>query len=195
MGVINFFNFDFSFQSEIIIAVLLFIFTFILEDAATSMAALLAADGRISIILALIVLFLGILCGDIGIYGLGYLASKWKALQNWIYGKVSLKTRHWFENKLFIIIFTTGFLPGMRLPTYLSCGFFQLNFKTYILAVTMGSFLRSMILFFIVYFLGEQVFHKLGFWKWPVSLIFLLVVIIILPRVFYKKREKKSLSV
>ena len=49
--------------------------TFILEDAATVIAAMQTADGSLSGPLALASLYVGIAVGDLGLYGLGWLAA------------------------------------------------------------------------------------------------------------------------
>ena len=50
--------------------------TFVLEDAATAGAALMAADGIVPVSVAIIALFVGITLGDLGLYGLGWLVSR-----------------------------------------------------------------------------------------------------------------------
>jgi hypothetical protein len=48
----------------------------VLEDAATAGAALLAADGIVPVSVAIVALFVGITLGDLGLYGLGWLAAR-----------------------------------------------------------------------------------------------------------------------
>ncbi|HUB13816.1 MAG TPA: hypothetical protein VMB34_17850, partial [Acetobacteraceae bacterium] len=50
--------------------------TFVLEDAATVLAAMQAEQGGISIGLALGSLFVGIVLGDLWLYGMGWLAAR-----------------------------------------------------------------------------------------------------------------------
>ena len=49
--------------------------TFILEDAATLLAAMQVATGFLSLPLALGALYAGIVLGDLGLYGLGWLSA------------------------------------------------------------------------------------------------------------------------
>src|SRR5581483_6170508 len=55
--------------------------TLILEDAATVLAAMQASTGGIPIWLALVSLYVGIVAGDLGLYGLGRLC----AMAPWLY--------------------------------------------------------------------------------------------------------------
>ena len=57
--------------------------TFILEDAATVLAAMGVQDGRIWWPVALGSLYLGIVLGDAGLYGLGRLAAMWPPARRW----------------------------------------------------------------------------------------------------------------
>ena len=49
--------------------------TFILEDAATLLAAMQVASGAVSLPVALGALYAGIVLGDLGLYGLGFLSA------------------------------------------------------------------------------------------------------------------------
>jgi membrane protein DedA with SNARE-associated domain len=53
--------------------------TFILEDAATVLAAMQVATGGVTLFVALGALYAGIVLGDLGLYGLGRLS----ATQSW----------------------------------------------------------------------------------------------------------------
>lgn len=44
--------------------------TFILEDATTMIAAMAVDEGRLSVPLALVALYIGVAVGDLGLYGL-----------------------------------------------------------------------------------------------------------------------------
>ena len=57
--------------------------TFILEDAATVAAAMQVQDGDLSVWVALVSLYAGIVLGDLGLYGLGRLSAcvPWVARQ------------------------------------------------------------------------------------------------------------------
>src|SRR3984957_2023702 len=56
-------------------AAIIVIGTFILEDAATLLAAMQVASGAVSLPLALGALYAGIVLGDLGLYGLGFLSA------------------------------------------------------------------------------------------------------------------------
>ena len=62
-------------QSALFQAGAIILGTFILEDAATVAAAMQVEDGAVSIWLALMSLYAGIVLGDMGLYGLGRLSA------------------------------------------------------------------------------------------------------------------------
>ena len=86
--------------------------TFILEDAATVLAAMQAAAGAVSIRLALGSLYVGIVLGDLGLYGLGWLA----ALVPWIHRLLPPQrkavVRAWLQGRVFKVVLVSRFLPG-----------------------------------------------------------------------------------
>ena len=50
--------------------------TFVLEDAATVLAAMDVQVGRVALVVALASLYAGIVLGDLGLYGMGRLAAQ-----------------------------------------------------------------------------------------------------------------------
>ena len=169
-------------DSPWMICLAIFLFTFVLEDVATVSAALLASYGYVPPQLAFTCLALGIILGDFGLYGLGYLASKFdwakKSLEN---KKVQL-ANNWLDDRRFLGVVTARFIPGARLPTYTAMGFFRLPFMTFMIAVLVASVLWTLVLFTAIYFVGEIFVDQLNEWKWPIAII-MIVTVIFLPRI------------
>ena len=143
--------------------------TFILEDAATIGAALLAADGVITPELAISALFIGIAIGDLGLYGLGRYAATHPKARAWIEGMRGQNIADWAQRRTWSMVFASRFVPGMRLPTYVGAGFLKAPFLQFTLAVLAATALWTILLFSIVFFLGEHVLDELGPWKWAVG--------------------------
>ncbi|WP_373319844.1 DedA family protein, partial [Acetobacter pomorum] len=92
--------------------------TFVLEDAATVITAIQVNLHTLSPITALIALYIGIVVGDVGLYGLGYLAARWKPAQRWVNTSQIESKKIWLSKNLFWVVFVSRFIPGTRLPLY-----------------------------------------------------------------------------
>lgn len=112
--------------------------TLVSEDLAAIGAGVLAADGRISLTLAITASFFGIYVGDL----LLFLAGRWfgtKALRRvpvrWFVNENSVnKAAVWFEKRGTMAILLSRFTPSFRLPTYFSAGMFGMSFLKFAVA-------------------------------------------------------------
>ncbi|MFK7742206.1 MAG: VTT domain-containing protein, partial [Planctomycetota bacterium] len=104
----------------------LFIGTFITEDLSCVAAGIFAAEGRIDFLTATIACTLGIWLGDIGLYLIGLLTAKGLLRWGWAKRKMEgLREGSWgttFAKHGNKILFTSRFLPGTRVPSYLAAG-------------------------------------------------------------------------
>ena len=57
--------------------------TFVLEDAATILAAMDVQVQQVSLVVAMVALYVGIILGDLGLYGLGRLAVATPLARRW----------------------------------------------------------------------------------------------------------------
>ncbi|WP_420549760.1 DedA family protein [Curvivirga sp.] len=168
-----------------IIMGLIIIATFILEDPATVGAALVAVEGLIDPYLALIALYIGIFVGDLGLYGLGRLSSKYWRVRDFLKRKGMVATSNWLDGWMVQAIIGARFAPGMRLPTYTACGLFRLSFTKFALTTGIAVFFWTSALFAVSYLAGEFVVMQLGEWRWAIG-IGLVVATIFLPRLLKK---------
>jgi len=152
--------------------------TFILEDAATVGAALLAGDGLIDPWLALAALFVGIVLGDIGLYGFGRLARTHTLARRWVDTARARALRGWARGRLWSVIFTSRLVPGLRLPTYVGAGFIATPFAPFCRAVVAAVALWTAALFAAVYWLGRAVVSEMGPAKWLAMAAIVVVVIV-----------------
>src|SRR5271166_5374889 len=124
--------------------------TFVLEDAATVMAAMRAEEGGIGIPVALLALYAGIVIGDLGLYGLGALARRAPPIRRWLPDERTRPARNWLRARVFRVVLISRFLPGMRLPTYTACGYFGANIKLLALAAIVATLIWTSLLFGVV---------------------------------------------
>jgi len=152
--------------------------TFILEDAATVLAATQAAAGAVPIGVALGSLYAGIVLGDLGLYGLGYLSSRIGWLRRILPPRRQDAVRAWLRGRVFRVVFVSRFLPGLRLPTYTTCGFLGADLRQFILAAVIATTIWTSLLFVISLWFGRVLLDHLGAWRWAGAIGFAAFVII-----------------
>lgn len=148
--------------------------TFILEDATTIIVGVLAADGEIGIPLALVSLYAGIILGDFWLYGMGYLAADHPWARWFVNHERYEPIRSWLEERFEGAVFTSRFVPGMRLPTYTAAGFLKLPFRRFIPPVVIGTLIWTTLFFGAAYLFGNLTAGWLGVWRWPLAIAIIL---------------------
>lgn len=163
--------------NPVLLAVALVLATFILEDAAMIAGALLAADGALSPWLALGALVGGIALGDLGLYGLGRLATVNAKVRGWLERKRMIEAGDWLRKRVFWSVIGARFVPGMRLPVYTACGLFKASLRSFLAAVGLAALVWTGALFTLLYFAGQAALAALGSWTWLIGAVILLVLI------------------
>lgn len=166
--------------------------TFILEDPTTVIVGVLAADGIISVPVALISLYTGIVVGDIGLYCLGWLASTHPRLKHYADHEFLAPFRVWLETRYILTIFSARFIPGSRFPTYTASGFFRSPLSTFILTAIVATSLWTTLLFCISYWFGNFTSEWIGSARWIIAIVFLLALFFIARHNLLAYRAKKN---
>lgn len=152
--------------------------TFILEDAATVVGAMQVEDGGLSLWLALLSLYAGIVLGDLGLYGLGRLSARipWVARQLPPHRQEAV--RAWISGRIFKVVLVSRFLPGLRLPTYTTCGFVGADLRQFTLAAVAATACWTSLLFAVSLKLGQFLMDHLGAWRWAGAAGFVAFIIL-----------------
>jgi membrane protein DedA with SNARE-associated domain len=105
--------------------------TLVSEDLACIAAGLLVSDGRAGFLLVTLACFVGIFLGDILLFLAGKFIGR-RALKlaavRWVISPERLESSSkWLERNGATVIFTSRFIPGTRLPTYLAAGMLHKN--------------------------------------------------------------------
>ena len=122
-----------------VIGLALVLTSFLLEDVAIASAASLAATGLLSWAEAFGWVFLGIAIGDIGLYatGLGARRIPWLHRKYIVpQGDSGIKLR--LEQNLLTAVLLARVIPGLRLVTYVLCGFVRTPFVAFCLWVLLA---------------------------------------------------------
>ncbi len=151
--------------------------TFILEDAATLLAAMQVATGALSLELALGALYAGIVLGDLGLYGLGYLSGHHAWARRLVPHQRRELGRDWVSQRVIPLVVVSRFVPGLRLPTYTTLGFLRAPLLHFALGAIAATLVWTSALFYVSLKLGTLMMHYLGIWRWAGLAVFLLIII------------------
>ncbi|MBB2204836.1 DedA family protein [Gluconacetobacter takamatsuzukensis] len=160
-------------------ALVIIIGTFILEDAATILTAMEVQTGQVALPVALLALYVGIVAGDLGLYGLGRLAALWPAARRWVKVPGDEGGENWFGRNVFRIVFISRFIPGARLPLYTACGFFGASLRRFALAAVLATLIWTTLLFALSLQVGHFLITHLGAWKWAGMGGFALTILLV----------------
>lgn len=164
-------------SDPMIVALAIIVATFILEDAATIAAAMLASDGVLPVYLAIIALITGIVLGDVGLYGLGRLSTKSPWVRRLLQRRRAIDVRNWMVPRIFPMVFAARFIPGSRLPSYTASGLFGLPFGRFAMAAFLAVTLQTSLLFTLMIYFGIYFRDRLGGWRWVLAGGVVLVII------------------
>ncbi len=171
--------FGFAGHSAALQAAIIILGTFVLEDAATVLAAMQAATGAVSLPLALGSLYAGIVLGDLGLYGLGAVSGRFRLLSRWIPPARKREGREWLGDRVFQVVFISRFIPGARLPTYTACGFLHASLRRFALAAIVATLIWTSMLFGVSLKIGALLMQYLGAWRWAGAAGFAVALILI----------------
>ena len=108
--------------------------TLVSEDLACIAAGLLVAQGTLAPATA--ACFVGILAGDLGLVVVGRTFGRRSLgaapLSSWISADSVSRAERWFNHRGARLVFTSRFMPGTRLPTYVAAGVLRAPFLGFI---------------------------------------------------------------
>lgn len=165
--------------------------TFILEDVAIVGTGLLASTDMVDPLSGGVGLLIGIILGDFGLYALGRGAANLPGLRRYVDTKTAQKLKGIASERTFSLVFSTRFVPGMRLPTYTGLGYVGASFWRFFYAVIIAVTVWTVTLYSIVVFLGQNVIEAAGPWKWAL-IIGLLVGVIVVERKLIRRKRKQT---
>lgn len=167
----------------------IFFMTFIHEDAAILAAAFSSVEHQLPLVMAYISVYLGIVAGDIMIYGLGHFAQKNRWLRSKIIGPKVERVRLWLETHLVRVLILCRVTPGLLFPTFVACGWFRIPFVRFATVSILAGAVYSSVVLTIVILFGDLVLNHLGYWAWGALA---LVIVGFAVRNSFKSRWSKT---
>mgnify|MGYP002632937176 CR=1 FL=1 len=149
-------------------AVALYFGTFLHEDVAILAGSFLVVEMEFPRSLALTSLYLGIVSGDLALYGLGRIARRSAFLQRILIGRHVERLRAWLDQNLVLTIIACRLLPGTVFPVFVACGWFGLSLRRFLATTLISSFIYAAVLLSAVTALGEAVITHLGDVSWAI---------------------------
>jgi len=157
--------------------------TFIHEDVATVTTGMLVADGVTGVGVALPSLYIGIVAGDLGLYGIGRLVALNFLSEGLTVGRRFLALKMWLDERLVAGVLMVRFLPGLRMPAYTTYGFFAMPFRRFVVSVIFAASIWTTGLFYLSYEFGALTADWLGVLRWPVIIIAAIVPLLAIERI------------
>ena len=180
--------------NPLIVALVIVVATFILEDAATVAAAMLASDGVLPISLALMALIVGIVLGDVGLYGLGRLSTKSAWVRRLLERRKTIDIRNFMAQRLVPMVFAARFIPGTRFPSYTASGLLGLPFWRFASAAFVAVLLQTSLLFALVTYFGIHFREQLGAWRWVLAGVVVIALICLSRLVRHRSSNEKPIT-
>lgn len=153
--------------------------TFVLEDAATVLGAAQVQAGAVPGWVVLVALWVGIVAGDVGLYGLGALAARLRWARRLIPEVATQRGRAWLQRRVVRVVFISRFLPGARLPAYTACGFLGADLRKFALTAVAATLIWTSLLFGVSLHVGQALADALGSWRWVGMAGFALGVVVL----------------
>lgn len=155
--------------------------TFFSEDVTCVSAGVLVSRGVVPYWLAAACCMLGVWLSDMGLYGVGALGRRGlldRAPLRWIVSRERLEkgsrlfTRHGAK-----MIVLSRFLPGSRVPLYVSAGFLSYPFCRYAAWMALASVLWTPLMVFLAMKLGDALMNWLSVYEKTAWLVVIAVIL------------------
>lgn len=171
----------------------IFFLTFIHEDAAILAAGFSKVEHGLPLLYAYVPVYLGIVVGDVIIYGLGRFAQSNKWLRTKIIGPKVERIKDWLHTHLVRVLVVCRLTPGLLFPTFVACGWFKVPFWRFASVSIIAGAVYSSIVLTIVILFGDLVLFHLGYWAW--GIVAAIVLAFALRNTFKSKLSKSTETV
>lgn len=163
--------------SPIVLAALLFLATFVLEEAAILLAAGLAASDEMTSGLAVASLCAGMVVSDWCLYGLGALAGRNRWIREWISRERLDQGRRLLQRSAFAAALLARLVPWLLFPIFVASGFLHIGFRRFALVNAAITLVYVPAIFFGAFGLYGLLMDWLGDWAWLAGAGVLLAVL------------------
>ncbi|OEF10139.1 DedA family protein [Aliivibrio logei] len=182
-----------SHSSELSIFVGIILLSYLLEDLAIVTAASLSAQEMVTPMIGLLAAFIGIASGDLGLYFLGRLSTRFRLLRYKTLTNTHLRyLRKKLQSNPMLNLFIIRFIPGLRTLGFTLSGVFHIRVLTFLTAVMSATAVWTALVFPSVYFLGSSSWIKASEHQW--LLIPIMTLVLFATNRIAKKKISKELT-
>ena len=182
-----------SHSSELSIFVGIILLSYLLEDLAIVTAASLSAQEMVTPMIGLLAAFIGIASGDLGLYFLGRLSTRFRLLRYKTLTNAHLRyLRKKLQSNPMLNLFIIRFIPGLRTIGFTLSGVFHIRVLTFLIAVMSATAVWTALVFPSVYFLGSSSWIKASEHQW--LLIPIMTLVLFATNRIAKKKISKELT-
>lgn len=167
------------------------------EDITLITAGLLAGQGKITLLGAMVVGFFGVLVGDTILFLVGQKYGR-KVFTWPVFNKIFTESRI-VKAELQImthakkICFTARFMPGLRAPIFLTAGIMKVPFKTFLLQDGLAALVSVPVWIYLGYWFSDNIDAALKFAK-DINTIIIIVLVLAIGIFFYYQVKKKEIK-
>lgn len=169
-----------------------FIGPFVQEDAAVIAAATLSASNPDHFPHVFFILILGLFFSDIWKYWIGYSAHASKRARRWAEKDKVMAMSERVQRHAVTTLLTARFLPLARMPAYIACGYFKMNYLKFCVIIFGTAVLYASVIFALIHLLGEVFGDKMEIILGVFACIAILVIVAVFGIGAALKARKKS---
>lgn len=166
------------------------------EDITLITAGLLAGQGKVTLIGAFIVGFIGVLAGDTILFLVGQKFGRkvflWPVFNKVFTEQRIVKAELQIMTHAKKICFIARFMPGLRAPIFLTAGIMKVPFKTFFFQDGAAALISVPIWVYLGYWFSDNIDNALKFAKDINVVIITTLVLIVIAFLIYQWRKSKS---
>ena len=133
----------------------IFITPFIQEDTAVIAAATLSVSDSQHFPVVFFVILFGLFVSDAWKYWIGYSAHASSRARKWAENEKVLAMKDRVNRNAFTTLMTARFVPLARIPAYIACGYFKMNYLKFCVIIFMTALAYCTVIFGALHLLGE----------------------------------------
>lgn len=170
-----------------------FISPFVQEDAAVIAAATLSASNPEAYFPNIfIILVIGLFFSDIWKYWIGYSAHASARARRWAEKDKVMEMSERIRRHAVMTLLTARFLPLARMPAYIACGYFKMNYLKFCTIIFGTAVLYASVIFALIHLLGEVFGDKIEIILGIFACVAILAVVVVFGIGGLLKARKKS---
>ena len=175
-----------------IVSLIIIIGSLFLEDITIISVGILSASNYFPLPIGIGLLIVGIVLSDLLAYGIGRLAIHHNIARRIVEHHRIAPLRLLIKRRPKTVIFTTRFMPSFRFVMYLTCGFFRIPFRIFISISIFSAFVWSTLLATFSFLFGIYTLHLLGYWRFPILAMIIVILFYIGHRHWKKMLYERS---